>query len=105
MIRTWIFAGMAALGYGMLAGTDTETMQHICTYLRETPNSACGFQDAVHGLGALMFAGGGTALAGNLIGAPAQGPSRAGLELLTDAIVGYFVVSSQWWTDNVTHML
>ncbi|HII15353.1 MAG TPA: hypothetical protein HA362_03485 [Nanoarchaeota archaeon] len=109
MIRTWLFAAAAALGYAAFAGADTDTVMSVCTHLRHTPNSACGLQDIMHGLGAVSMAGGLTGLAGNaaggVVGAAAGKPAGFATEGLVDLIAGYLVVHSHWWADNVTYML
>lgn len=109
MIRTWIFGITAAAGYGMLSGADTDTIKEVCEYLRQTPNSACGLEQFLHGAGSFLMAAGGTALAGNaagsVAGAVVNKPAGWGVELLVDLLAGTYVVGSQWWADNVTYML
>lgn len=110
MIRQILLGIAAAAGGALLYGSNTETIQYACTFLRETPNSACGLEQIMHGLGAAGLAGGLTGLGGSLlgggVGAATERPVVGGaIEVLTDIIAGYFVVRSQWWINNVTDML
>ncbi|MBU2637347.1 MAG: hypothetical protein KJ955_00050 [Nanoarchaeota archaeon] len=108
MIKTVIFGVLAAAGYAALCGADTETIQTACMYLRDTPNSACGLEHVMHGLGSIGMAGGLTGLAGSVVGGGVGAinkPVGWCAEGLFDLIAAYLVVHSSWWTDNVSNML
>lgn len=107
IIKAGIFAAIAAVGYGLLCGADTETIQYACTILRDTPNSACGLEQVLHGFGSAGIAIGGTGLAGTVAGGAIGAinkPVGWCVEGLVDAIAAYVVLNSQWWTDNVANM-